>query len=155
MPRPTYILCAESISQDRSTNLFSYFHVLEGWTVSQTPQSDAPPFPAILKFTGVAVWERVGQDDPEQELEYELTIAFPGDDPRKVSAGKFKMHKRYHRFTANFIAPGLPKVVDGNIVFSSKVKSIDSGEWLVQEYRIPIDVVNTQPKQGNESTKPA
>lgn len=145
MPRPKYIICAESVAHDKVTNLMSFFHVLEGYHIVRNaepiPEGSTPVMNAPFRLTGIAAWELVEGDDPEEELEYQLTLAYPGAEVQTVQEGNFRMSKRFHRFTARIETPGVPIGETGTIVFTSKVRRHGANEWLTQEYAIPIEVV--------------
>ena len=100
MPRPLYIICAESLLLDRTTNLTTVVNVLEGIRFS-LPGSRLPQEPRTLAsqgFYGTAVRMRLDDDNPDQEYEFEIHMQFPGKEDQVAQSGKFKFTKRFHRF---------------------------------------------------------
>jgi len=153
MPKPVYIVCAQSVSLDKSTNLLSLFHVLEGFTLRAPSEGDvsieqgeeAPAgIPTInLDFVGVATWEREEQDSPETEFDFVVQVIVPWEgEARTVNEGKCIFAKPFQRFMARMVL-GIPKLPEqsGNIRFVSKIRRLGSQEWQSQEYRIPIKLI--------------
>jgi hypothetical protein len=156
MPRPVYIVCAESVSHDKGTNLISLFHVLEGYTFSPPPV-DAGPVVRIegslgriptsgLDFFGVANWARESSDDPKDLFEFVLEFSLPWEDGvQTINQGEVRFTKNFQRFMARIVV-GIGKFPEqgGDIKFISKIRRSGSeGEWLSQEYRIPVTISNT------------
>ena len=152
MPRPKYILCAETVVHDKATNLLSFINVIEGYAVTRgpenVPEGHVPVINAPFRFAGIAAWELDQEDNPEEELEYELTLTYPGEGETQVSSGKFRMAKRFHRFTARIETPGVPVAENSSIIFRSKVRR-HGDDWSTQEYAIPI-VVLFEPAENPE-----
>ena len=67
VPRPVYIICSESGSQDLNTGLVSHFQVIEAVQLSQIPMPVGVPtaVPAFI-FRATAVWMR-NDDDPRSK----------------------------------------------------------------------------------------
>ena len=143
MPRPKYILCAESFAHDKVTNLMSFFNVIEGYSVTRAaepiPEGTTPIANAPLRLAGIAAWELNEGESVDEELEYELTLKYPGEGEMPIKSGEFRMAKRFHRFTVRMEVPGIPVAGNDTIVFRSKVRR-RGDEWCIQEYTIPIDV---------------
>src|SRR5208337_5639855 len=79
MPKPVYILCSESGSEDKTTSLVSHFKVLEQIELRQLPK---PPEVAALIIPGlffqmVAVWMAAEDDDPDQKYECITSLFLP------------------------------------------------------------------------------
>lgn len=146
MPKPRYIVCSDSISQDRGTNLLSLFHVIDGLTAVKTGQasdgsvaaSDHPGNP--VRLCCVAVWERTDPETADTEFEHSLTIEGPGNFHLESPTGTFRFTSRYHRFVVRIGSPTPTDVVSGDVVFRSTVTGKDGDSWS-QEYSIPVEVV--------------
>lgn len=147
MPQPQYILCCESVSHDKVTNLLSCFHVLEGYIITRGTE----PIPEdkidvatmasnIFKLVGVAVWRTDETDTPERDMEYQLSLAVPEGDEVMLREGEFRMTKQFHRFTTKVIMPSIPAAQSGDMVFISKVRAKGEQDWLTQRYTIPLTV---------------
>jgi hypothetical protein len=149
MPKPKYVVCCESILHDKTSNLVSLFNVLEGYTVQK--QQIALPAPqegqalvipvAIMQLVGVAVWELSSEAEGGGEFDFELALHLPGLDSPSLTSGTFKFNKkRHYRFLTRMeIAPN-PKIVSGDIRFTSKVKPVGTNRWKSQEYAFPITI---------------
>jgi hypothetical protein len=148
MPKPVYILCSESGSEDRITSLLSHFKVLEQMEVRELPKP--PPGHPIavssFSFQIVAVWARSDEDAPDQEYESSTSIFLPpGDEEIVVASGRFQFlgSKRRYRSIVNvsgviIAASGLFRAVD-------KVRPVgaDNQPWLVQAYEVSVEHVKS------------
>lgn len=150
MPRPLYIMCAESGSVDKYTNRPSLFNVIENVTVNIREMPDETVTRIRpLNFVVVACWEREDADSPEDVFEAEAVIALPGQEPQIQKQSEFSFSLRFHRFFINI--EGDPPVVTGAAKLASRVRRKGSEEWASQEYRLQFDVHNL-PAKGDSSS---
>lgn len=101
MPKPIYIICSESGSEDRVTNSVSHFNVLEQIELRAVPEP-APGQPTLIlapAFQVDSVWLREDTDDPEQLFECEVVFHLPEVKGMVVSATKFAFEKPRYRYT--------------------------------------------------------
>lgn len=151
MPRPLFILCAESLSFDRFSGLVSVFQILEGYSylidtrgtgkllssINPDQIANAMPFPS-MSFFGLAAWMRLDGESPDTEYEYELAVDGPGEPEKKVTSGKFKFSKLTHRFRCRIVR-STPWPQDGMLRFISRIRPAGTTEWMSQDYPMPID----------------
>lgn len=160
MPKPKFVLCCESISHDKTSNLISLFNVLEGFQVITRPIT--PPKMDVgqtlviavpmIQFTGVAVWEQSSDAEGGGEFDYEIELHVPGVSEPHVTIGKFRFNfKRHYRFQTRLeIAPS-PKIQSGDIRFVSKVRPTGTTRWKSQEYSFPLTIEpHEDHAQGND-----
>lgn len=152
MPQPHYIICAESHALDRSTGLLSLFHILEGFTQINTGPRSGEKREELLrnasssagvKFVGVAVWRRDGEEESETEFEYQSAARFPGGEERLLTEGPFVFEKQFHRFINGFLMPDTWQG-SGEFVFTSRIRPAGASDegWLSQSFVMPIKVVD-------------
>jgi hypothetical protein len=147
MPRPVYILCSESGSQDLTTGLLSHFQVIETLNIS------AVPFPAAgvvvvpaLMFRATAVWMRNADDLPEQEYEYETAFYFPPEGAEQVvQQGKFIFEADKPLYRMIVIGQGPPLSGPGLFRIENRIRKVGQAEWLRQDYHIPIVAIPQPP----------
>ena len=157
MPKPVYILCSESGSEDKTTGLVSHFKVLEQIELRQLPK---PPEGATfiipgLFFQMVAVWMAAEDDDPDQKYECMTSLFLPPDNQEQIvgtAIFSFEGQKPRDRMTVNFFglafkAPGLLRVVN-------KMRPLGAGDdlWLVQSYEIPVIAIGSEGSDLPSST---
>lgn len=157
MPRPVFIICAESVAHDKTTNLISLFHVLEGFQIFRAPDvatikkgmpkhhvsSVAQPL-----FVGVAKWRRNPEDDPNDEYEYELTATSPGViEPKMLGRGTFAFSQTSHQFFARMQADW---TAEGTFRFASRIRKVGGSEWLSQDYEIDVLFVDIPGEPSGE-----
>ena len=81
MPKPVYIICSESGSEDKTTSLVSHFKVLEQIEIREPPKPPEGGTIVIgpLNFQMVAVWTAAEGDDPDQKYECVTSLFLPPD----------------------------------------------------------------------------
>jgi hypothetical protein len=141
MPQPTYIICAESYSQDANTGLLSFFHVLEGFeiTIRRSEGLSGGAVFAKPSFYGIAQWS-CADDELNQEFQYQCLVKRPSQSEPQIQVSKtFIFSKRSQRFILGLLlADTAPE--SGDFVFQCRVRKDESDPWIVQEYRFPITV---------------
>jgi hypothetical protein len=148
MPKPLYILCSESGSDDKTTSMVSIFNVLEQIELRQapkTPEGGLQIFPGLSLYV-VAAWAATPEDDPEESFQYVLSLFLPPkDEVIDLLNGTFKFDKPRFRMAAvlkgvQFRGPGIFRA-------ESKIKRQADGDdaWLVQRYDVDVVPVNVDP----------
>jgi hypothetical protein len=146
MPRPHYILCCQSVSEDKRTGLISHFHVIEKIRLHRPPTVEGQPGTAIWfppePFVVVAVWKRCEDDPPEQEYEFQTVLFLPpnGTELRTApSVFRFSPDKMLFRVTLRSnMTP--PMEGSGILRAESWIRPVGSdGEWMKQDYLIPVE----------------
>jgi hypothetical protein len=152
MPKPKYIVCCDSTSHDRTSNLLSLFSILEGFKITRVRVPGAEPEPykgdpsalLPLELCCVATWERTEGESCEDEFEHEMTVEFPGAGKQTVTGGTFVISKRLQRFVATIVAPGLPlrsTLQSGDVIVRSRVTTADGQQEWVQEFTLPLELI--------------
>src|SRR5262245_28713924 len=101
MPRPIYIICAESIVEDKN-NSITFFRVMEKIGVARIDFTvgSQPPKLEHLKFELASVWMRE-ENEANGPFEYEFRLRIGKDYLAKVDgqqSGQFSFARRMHRF---------------------------------------------------------
>lgn len=153
MPRPIYIICAQSGAVDRTTGLESLFKVLEKVQFSHQPQGFRTPASA-LPFRMVAAWLRT-RNDPQGEVVYESEIAahVEGHDEVVVSTGQIVSNDAILRVTAEGVlpvTPGFPR--SGLYEIECRIRPVGQQEWLRQSYPIIFEEVTPPPTPQPDAT---
>ena len=150
MPKPVYIICSESGTQDKNTGLVSLFNIVEKFQISEiSPEQkqkglggNAP----VVRM--IAVWMR-SQEDENQGFEYEVVLFVPPND-REVGGGpggRFQFTHPLHRLTMTLV---LPSGFEGAGVMrvENRVRKVGDQHWLRQEYPIFIEKVPSDKEQS-------
>lgn len=149
MPRPVYIIAADSYSEDRGTNILSVFHILERIEyLRQVIQDGVPLFPepaeasdSGLHFNLLAVWMKLPDDNPELTYEYEMAVIHPDKTENIVTSGESQMFPsddrplqrmvvRFKRFA--------PKSA-GIYRFESRVRVVGEETWQRQDFPLTVE----------------
>src|SRR5690349_11661037 len=94
MPKPIYIICSESIAQDRETNVLSLFNIIERFVVTPgaaiVDNDTGMPVVSLISFRVIAVWMGT-EDDRDVQYESQMILHHPNDPGKDmtVDAGKF------------------------------------------------------------------
>ena len=145
MPKPVYILCAESGSIDEKTNRVSHFNIIEKITVTRERiprQTRSTPIgPPLNSMQVVSVWMRTVQDTENQEFEYELNLFLPHRSKKLIPGrGRFKFTKPLQRITIGIVGM-FPLTRSGLMKVQCRIRKVSDRTWLRQEYPIIVEVV--------------
>jgi len=146
MPKPVFIICSESGTVDRFTNLVSIHNVIEHLTChageSGEKKDGAPGGLGISKMRATAQWSKSEGDD-SRAFFHEFTISMFGSPPKVISASAFAFRTPFHRFVVDLILPSSTELEDAesNIVFTSRIRAKGEEEWISQSYTIPVEYV--------------
>ncbi len=154
MPRPVFIICAETGAVDKITSFASLFGIFE--KINYRRAKEGEPQPAF-KMMIVASWMRDPNENQEQEFENEFLIIVPPNG-REISLGKglfsFSPGIEFWRPIAKFES-ALP--IDGSGVMQvvNRVRrSGADGEWISQSYPIIIEELPAPDRNEENATKP-
>ena len=147
MVRPRYIICSEGQTLDRATGLIAYWNVIDAITI--TLPDPAPPTPIIVgtSMHVSAVWMR--EDDSEKHTEFEAEVRlFPpaSDEGHVIFQGKIRFGEHYFHRINVAIRPGVGagairiKPCDGVMRLECRIRPAQGGDWLWQDYLIPVKV---------------
>ncbi len=146
MPKPVYILCSESGSEDRTTSLLSHFKVLEHIEARELPRPPAghPVAISSLSFQIVAVWEKTAEDAEGEEYESVTSICLPPENNEIIVAtGKFDFPGSKRRYRSIVNVSGVVISSPGTLRVRDKIRACrgTNQEWLVQAYDVSVDYV--------------
>jgi hypothetical protein len=149
MPRPLYIVCAQSSADDKESSIISIFNVVEKLQIAQLPTEEHPGSKLLLLWPGlraVSAWMATADEDYTAEFESSMVLHFPGNpEPFEASRSTFRFEsqaKPTMRFTAKFETPPTA-TVPGILRVEQKIRRVGSVEWLSHDYPIIIDLVPT------------
>src|SRR6516162_554291 len=130
MPRPLYIICAESGSEDARTGLVSHFNVIESiqvWKRVDSNSSDQVRLP-MLTFRATAVWMK-NEGEPDGEYEFQMVLHLPPTNKELVAQeGRFSfLGKPFFRIA--LIAGGPPFEGPGVFRIESRVRRVGAEKW--------------------------
>jgi len=138
MPKPRFIVCSQSGSEDKDTQLLSLFNLIDKLVFSQTPVAGSP----IVELRITASWAKEENDDGKHfELQARLNI--PGSAKSvDFPIEPFTFSAQNYRFTGRIL--GMPPVMKaGDLVITVKIREANSLKWIehsTQECLIPIEV---------------
>ncbi|MBY0525064.1 MAG: hypothetical protein K2R98_16790 [Gemmataceae bacterium] len=148
MPRPLYIICSESGSEDKLSGLVSFYRVIDAFQIHKTKKGQPPPPTGALTvpLRVTAAWRRSQDDVPTQEWDFQFVFKFsPGDKVDVVSEGQFTFDKGTRRFV--LVLPGIAFNSPGTFQVESRIRRSGDppGEWISQDYPISVDDVTQAP----------
>jgi len=136
MPKPVYILCSESGSEDKITGLVSLFNLIEKIQIVKREQNEPVP---SLSLRVTATWAR-GEDELDQLFEFETAAYLPPDnDEMMLGKGEFRFTMPFQRITMRmqgslvFQGPGMLRI-------ENRIRRAGTDEWFRQEYPILVEV---------------
>ncbi len=155
MPKPVYILCSESGSEDKATSLVSHFNVIEQIELRETrapseSQTTRVFLPFALQVT--SVWARAEADEPDQEFEFVISLFLPPDGNEvSLATGRWSFDKLRFRLTCHIGALQLKG--SGQLRAESKMRVLGgSGDsWVKQTYEIPVIYITSEDSHQPES----
>lgn len=138
MPRPLYLICSKSGSEDKQTGLLSMYHVLERLALApQEPDRPRPPF----SFRIVSAWLREEGDDKEQEYEFSVLLHFPSEDQgREVAKDSFYLTHPIYRIVINAQLGGCDG--PGILTVESRIRPVGTEDWVVQAFPILVEIAS-------------
>ena len=151
MPKPLYILCSESGSEDRTTGLVSFFNVLDQLELREPAKrpDGGPPVAGTLDFQVVALWARTSEDAPEQQFQFALSLSLPQHDKAlDLGSGIFMFEKP--RFRAMAFVRYLDIRAPGVMRAECRIKRLSDADesWLAQSYEVEITQVKVDPSSS-------
>lgn len=143
MPKPVYMLCAESGAVDRFTNLVSVYNIFERIQIADAIPSSGLQRAAHIGSLNIRIISVVMREDADEgrDFDFELSIHLPQENPTIMQAGVFQFKSIYHRFLVDFV--GVAKLKPGNLEVFCKIKPKGDLDWLIeQEFMIPIELAS-------------
>lgn len=158
MPKPVYILCAESGSEDKTSGLVSHFNVLEQIELQSVPKFEpgSGMIPVVLAkaFVVVATWMREDTDLPTDEFECETVFHQPDGNQVIVATKRFDFEKPRFRLTVR--ASGMIFQQPGAFIAESRVRKLgrEPGPWVSQSYPLQLILLETEPPAAQGNAEP-
>lgn len=151
MPKPVFIICSESGSVDRFTNLLSIHNIIERLSIRKRDERDGGEVPdghaPWLSIRVTALWE-AEDDDRDERFEYQVGLRFPEQEEKTVAEGEFMFKSRNYRFVIR--ADGPPPSQDGSLIASSRIRRTGDDVWLSQEYEIEVEMTHEETAATSE-----
>ena len=154
MPSPVFIICSEGGSIDRHTNSLSIYDVIDKIAFRVVDPRDSGKQDGPAKVEGrlvsvnslrmTAVW-RQSAGDEGQVFEFKTVIRMPGADEIVAGKGELVFKTPLHRVLSTFQSE-MPKQ-SGEISVKSLIRRLPDGEWIQQEYVIPVERIDPGAKQ--------
>ena len=151
MPKPRYIICSQSGSEDRDTHLVSLFNLIDKLQFTKIP-TGVP----IVEIRITAAWAKEPEDQ-ERDFEAQISLSLPGHGVIELPPDPFTFTMEHHR-TVGRVLGGLPLMESGEMVVMARVRIAGENTWIersVQEYRIVIDVQLAEQQINPQSVPPA
>jgi hypothetical protein len=153
MPKPVYILCSESGSEDKTTSLVSHFKVLEEFEIRESPAASegSRVLTGPLSFQIVAVWARAVGDASDQVYEIKTSLFLPPDGREYPTGIGTISFGNKARFRMTVTVGGIMLTGPGSIRVENRIRPLGAIEdsWLVQSYEIPV--IDLRPERSAES----
>jgi len=137
MPRPAYILFAESGSLDEFTNQVSAFNIVELIIVRKSIP-DLPPFPSRQikrKFRLIAAWIKDDGDTPDVVFQIQLSCfdqAGRAIYTSGIDSFSFTPDSYFHRYIASTVEfNGFPSL--GEYSVEARLRRVGEQEWMVRQ----------------------
>jgi len=142
MPKPVFMICSESASEDKTTGAFSLFNIVDALEFKGPLGGSFSPLPILV----TAVWQQSDEDEPQQ-YDFKL-VGFmpvgPEAEEKQLIAGSFEFNKPRFRITVrlhNFT----PKKAGTYHFVNSIRRQGETGEWLSQAYDFNVNLIEIPP----------
>lgn len=150
MPRPVYIVCSESSSDDKETGLLSIFNIIDKVQFSKNPAIGQRQVAPLVQLRITAGWMKEKGDDGS-EFEFALVLRPPHKEDINIGSGTFSFTLPLFRVTAKLIG-GLPLDGDGILWIECRVRKVGARGWqnrqeypiFVEELPSPIETVQSK-----------
>jgi hypothetical protein len=152
MPKPVFIICCESGTEDKYTGMASLFNIIDRIVGNPLEADTGAILKQSLAVRIVAVWEASEQSDFEGEFNIEMRMLLPSQDQTAVlSSDTMRFTTSTPRHRSTIVIGAFRAAEAGQLVFESRVKRSFEVEWISQAYS--IDVVLNPP--GDFGSAPA
>jgi hypothetical protein len=146
MPRPSYIICCQSCSEDKRTGAFSLFNIVEKFQLNQLPPPPPGTVPVISSdaFAIVASWSKLPDDPQDQEYEFETILHLPNGNAIETPRNSFVYEegKPNYRITV-FVSAAPVMETSGVLRIENRLRRTGAtdDEWIRQDYSILVEVI--------------
>ena len=151
MPKPVYMLCCQTGSDDVRTNFASHLNILDSLhlVAASKARDDEKLFAPYIPLRIVAVWSIDKPKDYDAEFEVQVGVKAPARIKETIiHQGQFRFEsgKSKQRFT--FDVQGFNPGGTGDVIVECRIRKLGESRWLRQTYTIEVDILNGQ---GNNS----
>lgn len=154
MPRPVYIIAAESTTEDARSNVLSIFKVIERieieFTVISATSQPQPPSPIAIQgtlnhFDVIAVWMKLSTDNPAAAHQHQMALCYPEGTEKIVAADSNVIFANDDRPLNRYglVVAGTPTTMDGTFRFERRMRRVGDEEWIRQDYPLRVVVKQT------------
>lgn len=137
MPRPLYVICSESGSEDRETGLLSIYNVVDKLQVHNAASPEQRQNAPLTQLRITSVWMSEPGDEGN-EFEFEVVLRPPHGEEFKAGRGTFTFALPFFRIVAKIIGP-LPIKGEGTLWVESRARKIGTKGWKAHEIPIIIE----------------
>ena len=145
MPKPVYMLCCQSGSDDERTKLASHFNVYDRVEIIVTPGkpgSDGPAVIYTMPLRIVAVWSADKKEDFDTTFDVQVRLLAPQlREPRTIHDGKFRFEQGTPKQKFTFDIQGFFVSGEGDLVAECRIRRSGELRWLKQSYTIDVVIV--------------
>lgn len=138
---PVYIICADSVVEDRITGRASILNVVEKISFSRNaPRPNEPRVLEKFKVVVSALWR--AEPAIEEEIENEFLLVLPHSH-KKISLSKntFRIMKGRPLCRFNLLFEGAPPLDGAGLLeFQHRVK-VPGSEWQTQSFPVTIEEI--------------
>ena len=132
MPKPIYIICSETGSEDKDTGLLSLFNLID--TLQITKAAKGMPLRAASPITQLritACWLQESGDE-DKEFEIEVAVISPVGEETILGRAALVFATKFCRISARVI--GLfPIKGEGMFWIEARIRKTDSNAWQVNK----------------------
>lgn len=162
MPRPVYVLLANTAASDSTTGRFSVIEIVDKIAITPLPVPKEGEKVIVVRhesYRAIAVWliEEDKGDKYEDEYEHGFRFHMPlAEQPHPAPTGRFSFGKPerlpFHRFDLRLEGP-LPYQGPGVMRLEHRIKKVGTDVWLSQDFPLLIEAV-TFPDTGAKLPAP-
>jgi hypothetical protein len=147
MPKPIYIICSESGSEDGQTKSPSIFNVIEKLQFSKQLLPNMQP---LLQMRITVQW-MCEPEDKNLEFEFDIKLYLPPDNTVfEAGSGKFLFAGEFQRQIVKFTG-FMPLVGAGIMRVQARIRRVGDTQWIVQEYPLIVEEAPTVPQAPSDS----
>lgn len=142
MPKPVFIICCESGTEDKYTGMVSLFNIIDR-IVGKSRETDSGSLPKdSLTLRIVAVWAADSESDFEGEFNVEMRMLLsPQNLESTLSSDSMRFTPTMPRHRSTVIMGGIQAEASGQLIFESRVRRPTETEWKTQAYTIDVAII--------------
>jgi hypothetical protein len=147
MPKPNYIICSESGSEDKETGLISLFNLVDTFQITKGPP--LPTASPIAQLRVTSSWMRESGDEGK-DFEFEALVKPPHGDEIKLAKGSFEFKTKFARVSVRLL--GLfPVTGEGIFWVETRIRRSGSKGWTSQKTPLIFELIPSSPNPDGTS----